>query len=135
VVGTADADGRPWVTPVFFTLAGYRELSWISEPGARHSRNIAARPEVSLVVFDSQVPVGFAKAVYLSGVAAEVTGAAVEPAAAAYNARSLAKGGQEIGYDEVQPTGRFRVYTAAVLGAWVLDPDRREEGRIAVTLD
>ena len=31
-LGTADADGRPWVSPVFFAADGYRELYWISSP-------------------------------------------------------------------------------------------------------
>jgi hypothetical protein len=45
-----------------------------------------------MVVYDSRVPVGAAKAVYLSGVAAEVSGAGIAATAAAYNERSLAKG-------------------------------------------
>jgi nitroimidazol reductase NimA-like FMN-containing flavoprotein (pyridoxamine 5'-phosphate oxidase superfamily) len=132
-LGTADAAGRPWVSPLFYTLGGYAELLWISEPRARHSRNIAVRPQVSLVVYDSRVPVGAAKAVYMSGVAAEVTGTGIAAAAAAYNERSLAKGGQEIGVHEVRPTGRFRVYRATVTDHWVLDPLRRPAGRLPVT--
>ena len=38
-LATADSDGRPWASPVYFSPAGYREFFWISEPGARHSRN------------------------------------------------------------------------------------------------
>jgi hypothetical protein len=132
-LGTADAAGLPWVSPVFYTLCGYSELLWISEPEARHSRNIAVRPQLSMVVYDSRVPVGAAKAVYLSGVAAEVTGAGIAAATAAYNERSPAKGGQEIGVHEVRPTGRFRVYRATVTEHWVLDPARRPAGRLPVT--
>ena len=44
---------------------GYDALFWVSSPQARHSRNLAARPQVSIVVFDSQVPVGSAAAVYM----------------------------------------------------------------------
>jgi nitroimidazol reductase NimA-like FMN-containing flavoprotein (pyridoxamine 5'-phosphate oxidase superfamily) len=36
-LGTADLDGRPRVSPVFFAAApGYRELYWISSPEATH---------------------------------------------------------------------------------------------------
>ena len=59
-LGTADAEGRPWVTPVWFGAVGYAELLWVSSPETRHSRNLAARPELSIVVFDSQVPEGSA---------------------------------------------------------------------------
>ena len=131
-LGTADADGLPWASPVFYTLVGYAELLWISAPDARHSRNIAVRPQVGLVVFDSRVRVGHAKAVYMSALAAEVTGPEIGAAAAAYNERSLAKGGQEVGEHEVRPTGAFRVYRARVTAHWVLDPQRRPAGRLAV---
>ena len=46
----------------------------MSDPEARHSRNIAARPQVVIVIFDSH-EAGWWKAVYLSATAGEVTGA------------------------------------------------------------
>ena len=41
-LGTADAEGRPWVSPVWFAAVGYAELLWVSRgrPGTRAtSRN------------------------------------------------------------------------------------------------
>ena len=77
-LATADASGRPWATPVWFahaeSEAGY-EFVWVSKPGARHSQNVAARPEIAIVVYDSTVPVGGAAAVYVEAVAAEVAAA------------------------------------------------------------
>ncbi len=69
-LATADAAGRPWATPVFFTADGPTRFYWVSSPDARHSRNIAERPEVGIVVFDSQVAVGAAEAVYMTATAA-----------------------------------------------------------------
>ena len=54
-LATADAEGHPWASPVWFAPDGYRELLWVSAPGARHSLNIATRREVSVVIFDSGV--------------------------------------------------------------------------------
>ena len=65
-IGTADESGQPWVTPVWFAHEGYREFVWVSKPGAQHSRNIAARPQVAIVIFDSQVAPGSAQAVYMT---------------------------------------------------------------------
>ena len=45
VLGTADADGTPWASPVWFATAGYSEFVWVSKPGTRHSRNLAAAAE------------------------------------------------------------------------------------------
>jgi Pyridoxamine 5'-phosphate oxidase len=68
-LGTADETGRPWASPVYFAHADYREFVWVSKPGARHSRNIAARPEVGIVVFDSHAPIETGGGVYMSATA------------------------------------------------------------------
>ncbi|TYB66167.1 pyridoxamine 5'-phosphate oxidase family protein [Nonomuraea sp. PA05] len=73
VLGTVDPDGRPRVSPVYFAPDGYDTMFWISSPASHHSRNIAERPEISVVIFDSGVPVGGgAQAVYLLATAARV---------------------------------------------------------------
>jgi hypothetical protein len=46
----------------------------VSRPGARHSRNLAVRPEVGIVIFDSTVPEGEGQAVYVEALAAELDG-------------------------------------------------------------
>jgi nitroimidazol reductase NimA-like FMN-containing flavoprotein (pyridoxamine 5'-phosphate oxidase superfamily) len=66
VLGTADEAGVPWVTPVWYAQSGYRRFIWVSSPDRRHSRNVKARPDVSIVIFDSQVAVGSALAVHMS---------------------------------------------------------------------
>lgn len=65
VLGTADGDGLPWVSPVWYATDDYRVFFWVSSPDARHSRNLATRPEVSIVIFDSHVPGGW-QSVYMS---------------------------------------------------------------------
>ena len=58
VLGIADAAGQPWVSPVYYASAGYREFYWVSSPEVRHSQNIAIRPQLSMVIFDSKAPIG-----------------------------------------------------------------------------
>ena len=65
VLATADADGVPWASPVWFATEDERVFYWISDPDARHSRNIAARSEIALVIFDSTVTPGEAAALYM----------------------------------------------------------------------
>ena len=77
-LGTADEKGHPWVTPVWFASEDYRNFHWVSSPDAKHSRNLAAEPRVAIAIFDSSVPVGGAQAVYMKGVAEELTGAELE---------------------------------------------------------
>jgi nitroimidazol reductase NimA-like FMN-containing flavoprotein (pyridoxamine 5'-phosphate oxidase superfamily) len=71
-LGTADSDGEPWVTPVYFTPDRYTDFYWVSTPGSKHSRNLERRPDLSIVIFDSQVPIGGAEAVYMKARAALV---------------------------------------------------------------
>src|SRR5690242_7373471 len=74
VIGTADGSGQPWVSPVYFASVGYREFYWVSLPNAQHSLNIAVRPQVSIVIFDSQAAINTGQGVYMSAVAEELTG-------------------------------------------------------------
>jgi hypothetical protein len=125
-IATADADGRPWVTPVWYAPAGDDELLWVSVPEARHSRNIARRPEVAIVIFDSTVPIGGAEAVYVEATAVQLAGDAVGPAIETFSQRSQACGGNAWGPAEVQAPAPLRLYRATASARYVLGPhDRR----------
>src|SRR5262245_51210957 len=72
VLGTVDPSGRPRVSPVWFSLVDHRDAYWLSSPDAHHSRNLADRPEVSIVVFDSSADPHTGQAVYLEATAGRV---------------------------------------------------------------
>jgi pyridoxine/pyridoxamine 5'-phosphate oxidase len=120
-LGTADADGRPWVSPVWYAPEDYRAFFWVSKPEAQHSGNIAARPEVAIVIFDSRAP-GTATSVYMAATAEEVTGAEVERGLGVFNARSVEQGLREWTLDDVRPPARHRLFRATVAEHWVLGP-------------
>jgi hypothetical protein len=71
-LGTTEPDRRPRLSPVYFTHVDYRDFFWVSSPAARHSENIAARPEIAIVIFDSTAPIGQGRAVYVNAHAAVV---------------------------------------------------------------
>src|SRR5919107_3112420 len=87
VLGTVGADGLPWVTPVYFTPDGHDAFYWASSPDALHSRNLAERPDVSIAIFDSSVPIGGASAVYFRGQAGPVPDDELEECARLYASR------------------------------------------------
>jgi Pyridoxamine 5'-phosphate oxidase len=125
-LATADADGRPWASPVWFAPFGDDAFLWVSDPEARHSRNIAARPEVAIVLFDSTVPVGGAEALYCDAVAEQLSGPALGEGIAAFSRHSEARGAKAWGPDDVSPPARLRLYRATVTSQSVLGPgDRR----------
>jgi hypothetical protein len=121
-LGTADERGHPWVPPVWYARAGYDELFWVSSPHARHSRNIAERPQVSIVVFDSQVPVGSAAAVYMLAVAEELTGAELDRGMDVFAREDAARGLRPWTLADVTAPARHRLYGATVTERWVLGP-------------
>jgi nitroimidazol reductase NimA-like FMN-containing flavoprotein (pyridoxamine 5'-phosphate oxidase superfamily) len=55
-LGTLDADGRPRLSPVYYTAARYSDFYWVSSPQAHHSRNLIEHREVELVILDSTPP-------------------------------------------------------------------------------
>lgn len=120
-LASADAEGRPWATPVWFAADGLDSFCWVSKPGSRHSLNIAVRPEVALVVFDSGVPVGSASALYVEAVAAEVAPADLGPVLAPYNRRCGTQGLPPWSPDRLSGAGRFRLYRARVQRLFTLD--------------
>ena len=135
VLGTADEAGVPWVTPVWYAQADYRRFLWISAPDRRHSRNVAAQSQVSIVIFDSQVAVGNARAVYMSAVAEELSGEELEAGAQVFASATRAQGlSREWTVDDMRPPAPYRLYRASVSRHWVLDPDSSPDARAEVTL-
>ena len=125
-LGTADENGRPWVSPVYYAPERYAEFYWVSSPEATHSRNLAARPEVSIVIFDSRTPVGCGQGVYVRAVAEELTGPDLNRGIAIFSRRSEAHGAGEWNVEDVRPPARHRLYRATASEHSVLGPqDRR----------
>jgi Pyridoxamine 5'-phosphate oxidase len=134
VLGTADASGQPWVSPVYFAPAQYKEFYWVSSPEARHSRNIADRPLVSIVVFDSRAPIGTGQGVYMSAIAEQLTGVELDRGIAIFSQTSLGHGGHEWKVEDVQAPALYRLYRATAQEHWVLDPAGHPDHRTPVTL-
>ena len=125
-IASADAAGVPWASPVWFAHDQYVEFLWVSKPDARHSKNVAARPEVGIVVFDSTVPEGSADAVYIEGIASEAQATDVTRMVAVFSKRSTDRGGAVWTTLDVTGDAPHRVYVARAIAHFVLDEhDRR----------
>jgi hypothetical protein len=123
-LGTADETGHPWVTPVWFASEDYRNFHWVSSPDAKHSRYLADHHEVAIAIFDSSVPVGGAQAVYMKGVAGELTGPELERGLEVFDRVSRKDIDRAWGLDDVQEPSLFRLYRATATEHWVLIPGR-----------
>ena len=135
VLATIDGDGQPWASPVWFATEDNRELFWASYPGARHSENIAARPQIAMVAFDSTAPPLSGQAVYMSATAQQVTDPeAIAHGISVFSAASVRQGGKIWTAENVSGDARLRLYRADVQEHWILDPDSPHDVRVAVTL-
>jgi uncharacterized protein YhbP (UPF0306 family) len=130
-LATADGDGCPWAAPVWYAHQGYSDFFWVSRPDTRHSRNLAGRPELAIVIFDSTVPVGGARAVYIEALAEELDGAERERGIAIYSRRSQAHGAGQWQHADVIAPALLRLYRARASRCFVLDSNDR---RIPVQL-
>jgi uncharacterized protein YhbP (UPF0306 family) len=125
-LATADENGRPWASPVWYAAEGYAHFYWVSSPEARHSRNLAARPEVGVVIFDSQAPVGTGQGVYMSAIAEDLAGTELDLGIGVFSRRSQAHGAGGWTREDVTPPARHRLYRATASEHYVLDDkDRR----------
>ncbi|MEU1274652.1 pyridoxamine 5'-phosphate oxidase family protein [Streptomyces sp. NPDC005799] len=135
VLATADADGRPWSSPIYFAHDDCRTFFWISSPDARHSHNIAVRPQVGISVFDSSAAIGTGQGVYMAAVAAEVVDAeAAGRAMEVFSRRSLEHGGRAWTPADVRGDSGMRLYRAVADEHWILAKDGRPDHRIPVDL-
>jgi uncharacterized protein YhbP (UPF0306 family) len=132
VLATADADGNPWATPVWFAPDGLDRLYWVSWPGSRHSRLVEERPEVALTVFDSRVVPGQAAAFYATARARVCPADELDHGLGVFNRRSEAQGLSSFSREGVTGEARLRLYVAELTEAWVLDQDADVDRRAPV---
>ena len=133
-LATADADGQPWPTPVWFAPIGYHEFLWVSDPQAGHSRNIAVRPEVGIAVFDSHAEIGTGQGVYASAAATLLEDGETARGIEAFSIRSVAHGGHEWTSGDVRPGAGLRLYRATADSLWMLAKDGQPDHRVLVPL-
>lgn len=124
-LATADGEGRPWASPVWYAHDGYTDFLWVSRPDTLHTRNLLVRPQAGIVIFDSTVPPGGARAVYADALTEELTGTERERGIAVYARRSRASGLREWRAADVTGPAPHRLYRARALRQYVLDGDDR----------
>lgn len=126
-LGTTEPDGRPRVSPVFFTHAGYRTFYWLSSPHARHSANVAARPEVAFVVYDSTAVIGAGRAVYVGATAEQVPAEQLAAACDEAFGGVLDAGVKRYGPEDVSGETGLRLYRARAT-SWEVHIPGRDPG-------
>ncbi|HVX42984.1 MAG TPA: pyridoxamine 5'-phosphate oxidase family protein [Mycobacteriales bacterium] len=128
VLATADRDGTPWPSPVYYAHRGLHEFVWISRPDTTHSRNIAERREISLVVFDSGQAPGTGAGVYARARAEATTD---EEALRLFSRRCESDGLGSYQADGLRQSG-FTLYRARTTEVSLLPGGGRPDRRIPI---
>ncbi len=129
-LATADEDGRPWASPVYFASEDRADFYWVSDPEARHSHNLAVRPRASAVVFDSRVADQHRTGrVHGPRRRAGLAASELERGIAIFSRVSVSHGGREWTVADVTAPARLRLYRATATDWWELDASDR---RVAV---
>ncbi|MDE9364794.1 pyridoxamine 5'-phosphate oxidase family protein [Luteipulveratus sp. YIM 133132] len=132
VLATADADGSPWATPVWFAAEGLDRLFWVSWPGSRHSLLVEQRPQIALTVFDSTVVPNNGAAFYATARAQQCPDDQLDHGLEVLNRRSLAQNLGGFTRERLTAAARLRLYVAEISDAWVLDQDAEVDQRAPV---
>lgn len=56
VIATANPEGKPWVSPVFYTYDEDFNFYWVSAKSAIHSENIRRNARVAITIFGPASP-------------------------------------------------------------------------------
>jgi Pyridoxamine 5'-phosphate oxidase len=125
-LATADREGLPWATPVWYAPESDVSLLWMSRPVARHSVNLARRAELGIVIFDSRAPIGTGQGVYMQATGEEVADDELERVVWVFSTRSLRQGGGPVGPDDLRAPAEHRLYRATAYEVFLLgDRDQR----------
>ena len=131
-LATADAAGLPWASPVWFASTDCRQFFWVSSPDARHSQNLAARPELAISIFDSRQPPYSGQGVYVSATGEAVPESEIDAGLEVYSGVSRLRGLPEWDRSKVTSPARHRLYRATATELFVLDS---HDERQPVSLD
>jgi pyridoxine/pyridoxamine 5'-phosphate oxidase len=130
-LATAGADGHPWASPVWFAHEDHARFVWVSKPDARHSRNLATRPQAALVIFDSTPRQGMPEAVYVEAGAEQLGEGEDERYIEVFSRRSESLGWPSWAVEDVRPPAALRLYIARATAHFVLGAN---DERIEVSL-
>jgi len=121
VLATTDAAGLPWASPVWFAANDGREFYWVSRPEARHSRNLAVRPELGIAIFDSTQPAGTGEGVYVSAIAGLVPDDEIDTGIEIFSNSLHGSAAGSWSRPDVEPPARLRLYRATARERFLLD--------------
>ena len=134
-VATADANGRPWNSPVRHVYDNNLNIYWFSDKENQHSQNVRQNGNVFIVIYDSTVPEGDGEGVYIEAKAYEV-----DDPEEIRHARKIKKGPDMDAPDDFMGDAIRRVYKAVPQRVWMNDAQVKDgvfmrDYRVEISID
>ena len=138
-LGTSDADGSPWVSPVVYAHDKNWNLYFISIPGSRHCQNIKVNNRVSVAIFDSQQSVGEGVGLQIEGVVEKTSLKDAPLVTKVYFSRKYPHGRNmrsafSSALKEFLNGKIYRFYKFVPTKVWINDPNADRDVRVEVSL-
>ena len=121
-VATVSNDGQPWNSPVYCVYDENYTFYWASSITSQHSQNIYANNKIFIAVYDSTVPWGTGKGVFIQAEAAEVTDAAEIAKACELRKARVSDANQPP--DDFMSDKPRRIYKAVPQKIWMNEDDQ-----------
>lgn len=121
-LATASKTGKPWNSPVAYVYDDELNLYWFSDKQSQHSQNVRENNNVFIVVYDSTVPEGQGRGLYIEAQALEV-----DDPDEVIKARKIKKGDHHTANPQefLSDAGR-RVYRAIPQNVWINDAEIKD---------
>ena len=133
-IATVGPRNRAHVNTAYFAWSGDFAVVWLSEPEARHSRNLRTNPSVAIAVYDSSQTWGRPdRGIQLFGSARELRGAPARDAQSLYARRFSEYNDANLAAYRVyrfRPR-RVKLFDERALGAGVFVTAKIEDGKLA----
>lgn len=134
-IATVSGGGRAHVHTAYFAWTPGFDILWLSEPSARHSRNLRANPSAAIAIYDSDQSWGKSdRGIQLFGSGRELAGRAAHEAEDVYVQRFPAFAQTDLGayrFYRVRPR-RMKLFDEGAFGEGVfVTATIRREGKVA----
>lgn len=138
VIGTVDAAGKPWVSPVVYAHDKEWNFYFVSIPSSRHGKNIGKQGKVAVAIFDSRQRSGEGVGVQLDAVAEMLPLSESVSAARVYFTRKYPYGKIRqvflLAFKRLIERKLYRFYKVTPKKVYLNDPNADTDVRVEVKL-
>jgi general stress protein 26 len=124
-IASVTPEGKPWNSPVFGGFDQDYNFYFGTHKNSQKAKNVAANNNVFVAIYNSTLPPGTGKGVYIQGVATLLTD--IDEIKRVYNLLKARHDNHFWEFEALDGTGPINLYKIAPLQAWMND-DGREDG-------